>query len=277
MIQNSFIFLEKITTAKEKKLWQQGILGWDDFLKARRIKGIAAAAKKYYDRKIAEARRQLYEGNSSYFAGLMPQAEHWRLYEFFREEAVYLDIETDGLSDNNDVTLVGIFDGFDTKTMIRRVNLDWLLLRKELEKYKIVVTFNGSVFDIPFMKKRYGDVIPQLQIGQCPIAHSASGGIVPHYDLRFCCSRIGLKGGLKVIEKKLNIYRNNLIVEGMYGGDAAQLYRMWRGSGDDHYLKLLVEYNEEDTINLKRIAEHVYGELKKMYLQQQPINSSYSE
>ncbi len=247
MIKNSFIFLEKISAAKERKLWQQGILDWDDFLKAKRIKGISAAAKIYYDRKITEARRQLYEGNSSYFAGLLPQTEHWRLYEFFKEDAVYLDIETDGLSSNNDVTLVGIFDGLDTKTMIRRVNLDWQLLRKELAKYKIVVTFNGSVFDLPFMKKRYGEMMPKL----------------PHYDLRFCCSRIGLKGGLKMIEKELGIRRSNSIVEKMCGGDAAQLYRMWRGSGDDYYLKLLVEYNEEDVINLKRIAEHTCKELRK--------------
>jgi uncharacterized protein YprB with RNaseH-like and TPR domain len=81
---------------------------------------------------------------------------------------------------------------------------------------------------------------------------------------------VGLNGGLKKIEKQLNIRRRQ-IVEGLYGGDAAQLYRMWRGSGDDYYLRLLVEYNEEDTINLKRIAEHVYRELKKMQLQQQPI------
>ena len=195
MIRNTFLFLERITAAKERKLWQQGILNWDDFLRAKKISGISAAAKRYYDRKIIEARRQLYGENSSYFCSLMPQTEHWRLYDFFKEDAVYLDIETDGLSDNNDVTMVGIFDGYDTKTMIRRVNLDWRLLKKELEKYKIVVTFNGSVFDLPFMEKRYGEVIPRL----------------PHYDLRFCCSRIGLNGGLKAIEKKLNIRRSQII------------------------------------------------------------------
>lgn len=248
MIQNTFLFLERTTAAKERKIWQQGILNWDDFLKAGKIKGISALAKKYYDRKIIEARRKLYEGDSSYFAARLPQAEHWRLYDFFKEETVYLDIETDGLSDNCDVTLVGLFDGYDTKTMIRRVNLDWPLLKKELEKYKIVVTFNGSVFDLPFVKKRYGNVIPQL----------------PHYDLRFCCSRIGLSGGLKMIEKKLNIHRSSQIVENMYGGDAAQLYRMWLGSGDDYYLRLLVEYNEEDVINLKRISEYAYNELRRV-------------
>ncbi len=246
MIQNSFVFLERISSEKEKGLWQQGILNWDDFLRTKEIRGISAAAKKYYDRKIVEARRHLHLQNSSYFCDKLPAKEQWRLYEFFKEEAVYLDIETDGLSDNNDVTLVGLFDGFDTKTMIRRVNLDWQLLRKELQKYKIIVTFNGSVFDIPFMKKRYGEIIPQI----------------PHYDLRFCCSRLGLNGGLKKVEKQLNIRRSQ-IVENLYGGDAVQLYRMWRGSGDDYYLRLLVEYNEEDVINLKRIADYAYSELKK--------------
>ena len=245
MIRNSFIFLERVTAARERKIWQQGILTWDDFLRADRVNGIPAAAKRYYDRKIVEARKQLYLENSSYFTSLMPQTEHWRLYDFFKEDAVYLDIETDGLSDNCDVTVVGLFDGYDTKTMIRRVNLDWQLLRKELGRHKMIVTFNGSVFDLPFMKKRYGDVIPKI----------------PHCDLRFCCSRIGLNGGLKSVEKQLKISRGE-IVEKFYGGDAAKLYRMWRGSGDDYYLKLLVEYNEEDCANLKRIAEHAYNELR---------------
>jgi len=247
MIRNSFIFLEKITAAKERKLWEQGITNWAEFIKAEKISGITAAAKKYYDLKIVEARRQLYEGNSSYFSRLMLKTEHWRLYDFFRDEAVYLDIETDGLSDNCDVTMVGLFDGYNTKTMIRGINLNWQLLRRELERYKLVVTFNGSVFDLPFMEKRYGRVIPEI----------------PHCDLRFCCSRLGLTGGLKRIEKELGIQRRD-IVEGIYGGDAAQLYRMWRGSGDDYYLKLLVEYNEEDVINLKRVAEHSYKELCKV-------------
>ena len=245
MIRNSFIFLERVTAARERKIWQQGILTWDDFLRADRVNGIPAAAKRYYDRKIVEARKQLYLENSSYFTSLMPQTEHWRIHDLFKEDAVYLDIETDGLSDNCDVTVVGLFDGYDTKTMIRRVNLDWQLLRKELGRHKMIVTFNGSVFDLPFMKKRYGDVIPKI----------------PHCDLRFCCSRIGLNGGLKSVEKQLKISRGE-IVEKFYGGDAAKLYRMWRGSGDDYYLKLLVEYNEEDCANLKRIAEHAYNELR---------------
>ena len=76
---------------------------------------------------------------------------------------------------------------------------------------------------------------------------------------------------LKSIEKQLNISRSSQIVENLYGGDAAQLYRMWRGSGDDYYLKLLVEYNEEDVINLKRIAEHVCKGLREITLRNAKI------
>lgn len=247
MIQNSFIILERIGIGKEKAIWKQGITDWERFLNRSSIRGISAATKKYYDRKILEARRQLFSFNSSYFADTMPASEQWRLYDFFKEEAVYLDIETDGINETDDITVVGLFDGLDTKTMVRGINLNFNRLREELQRYKIIVTFNGSVFDLPFIRRRYGSVLPKI----------------PHFDLRFCCRKIGLTGGLKGIEKKLGIRRSNEIVEQMYSGDAALLHRMWRGSGDEHYLQLLVEYNEEDVINLKKIAEHAYSELKR--------------
>ena len=61
---------------------------------------------------------------------------------------------------------------------------------------------------------------------------------------------------LTILEKKLGIKRSR-IIEKMYGGDALLLWRMFRASGDDYYLRLLVEYNEEDVFNLKKIADHV--------------------
>lgn len=246
MIQNSFIFLERIGKEKEKSIWKQGIRNWEQFLAAENIKGISSAAKNYYDRKILEVRKQLFNCNSSYFCNILPLAEQWRLFEFFKEEAVYLDIETDGLNETDDITVVGLFDGIDTKTMIRGINLNFENLKRELMKYKMIVTFNGSVFDVPFIRRRYGGVLPRI----------------PHFDLRFSCQRIGLNGGLKEIEKTLGIKRKNKIVEQMYSGDAALLHRMWRGSGDEQYLQLLVEYNEEDVVNLRKIAEYTYGELK---------------
>ena len=249
MIQNSFIFLERIGKKKERNIWEQGIRDWESFISSDRVRSISRSAKRYYDRRLKDARRELFKGNGAYFYHAMPLSEQWRLYDFFREDAVYLDIETDGMGETDGVTVVGLFDGIDTKTMIRGVNLDFDVLRNELRRYKMIVTFNGSVFDVPFITKRYGAVFPKIL----------------HFDLRFCCKRIGLSGGLKEIERRLGIKRRSKVVESMCGGDAALLHRMWRGSGDEYYLNTLVEYNEEDTVNLKRMAEHVYDVMVRKF------------
>ncbi len=245
MIRQSFTFLAGIGRQQELNLWKQGIREWDDFLNTDKIKGISAWRKRYYNRKIREAKQNLYAFNSHYFYNNIPLNEHWRLYDFFRDDTVYLDIETNGITEHAYITVIGLFDGINTKIMIRDLNLNFNYLKNFLKNYKMIVTFNGSVFDLPFILKRHPDLMPKI----------------PHFDLRFHCSEIGLNGGLKETEKKLRIKRNG-IIERLYGGDALTLWRMYKGSGDDYYLKLLVEYNEEDCINLKQIAEHVYERLK---------------
>ena len=194
MIRNSFIFLEKIKDI-EKSIWQQGICSWDDFLKAEKIVGLSRARKLYYNRKIIEAQKELYSFNSSYFINKLPSPENWRLYDFFKEDAVYLDIETSGVSKCDSIIVVGLFDGISQKTMIKGINLDVNYLKKELSRYKLIVTFNGATFDLPFIKKRYPDLLPNI----------------PNLDLKVACDRLGLKGGLKKVEKKLGIQRNKII------------------------------------------------------------------
>ncbi len=248
MIKNSFIFLPKIKSKKEFFLWKQGINEWEIFISNEKIKGISPRAKKEYDLLLRDAKKALFDNNSSFFTNIMPTTETWRLYDYFKEEAIFLDIETSSATDANSyLTVLGLFDGINTKTMIKDINLDIIALKKELQKYKLLITFNGSTFDIPYLKKKYSNLLPE----------------VPHIDLRHVCNKVGLKGGLKDIEKQLNITRDNIIIERLYGGDPFKLWRMFKGSGDDYYLKLLVEYNEEDVINLKRIADYAISELKK--------------
>ncbi|HIH92356.1 TPA: exonuclease [Candidatus Woesearchaeota archaeon] len=246
MITKSFIFLDGIGRQSEQGMWRQGISDWNSFLGAERVRGVSPARKGYYDRKLREARQALYGMDASYFARMMPQPETWRLYGFFREEAVFLDIETTGMGMQDDITVVGLFDGVNTKTMVKGVNLDYRALAKELGKYKIIVTFNGGTFDIPFIGKRYPKLLPTI----------------PHIDLRTLTGRLGYRGGLKQIEKEFGISRREMVGR-LHGGDAALLWRMFRGSGDEHYLKLLVEYNEEDVINLKKIADVCTGEMER--------------
>src|SRR3989344_4012426 len=247
MIRQSFIFLDKVGNNTEKKIWKQGINDWDLFLKTNKIDGLSKPRKLYHDMQLIKARNAVYSFDSSYFIDKLPQAEMWRLYEFFKDEAVFLDIETSGIGRFDTITVVGLFDGIDTKTMIRGINLDYNYLRRELKKYKLIETYNGAAFDLPFIRKRHPGLLPEI----------------PHFDLKSACERIGLSGGLKEIEKKMGIKRNQ-IIEKMHGGDAATLWRMHRATGDDYYLRLLVEYNEEDVINLKTIADYAVGKLKEV-------------
>jgi uncharacterized protein YprB with RNaseH-like and TPR domain len=245
MIRHTFQLLEGISDRKERNILRQA-KDWDEFLAKNKIEGIADDTKLYYNRQLLKAKKALHNFDSSYFIPLLPSTETWRLYDFFKEDAVFLDIETEGLGEHADITVIGLFDGINTKTMIKNINMDYKSLKKELSRYKLIITFNGSIFDLPFISKRY-DILPNL----------------PHIDLRHCCSRLGLKGGLKEIERYFGIKRNK-IIENLYGGDPLTLWRMYKGSGDEYYLNLLVEYNEEDVINLKKIMEYCYDGLKKM-------------
>ena len=247
MIQNSFIFLERVKRGIEKRLWKQGIYSWASFLDRDKIHGLSTARKRYYDRKIMQARRALYNFDSTYFKNILPQSEYYRLYDFFKEDCVFLDIETTGLdSKNNDITVIGLFDGINTKTMIKNINLDYKKLKEELQRYKLIVTFNGSSFDVPFINKTYPGLLPDI----------------PNFDVKSITPRLNLKGGLKKIERKLGIRRNK-IIEKFYGGDALTLWKMYRSTNDEYYLNLLIEYNDDDIINLKKVADYCVEKLRR--------------
>lgn len=245
MIQSSFIFLPKISNKKEQNIWKQGIKNWNDFLKAESIKGISKKAKAFYDLKIREAKKELADDNSFYFQKLLPSTETWRLYEYFKEDCCFLDIESYEYGKN--IIIVGLYDGIDTKIMVKNINLNMNILKKELEKYKIIITFNGSSFDIPNINKYYPKTIPEIA----------------HIDLRHASVKVGLKGGLKMIEEQLNIKRPQHLKA--YGENPIDLWRAFKASGDKEYLDLLIQYNEEDIINLKPLMEYVYEKLKSIH------------
>jgi uncharacterized protein len=238
-LTNHFQLLPGIREQSEKKIVAQGIHHWNSFIATPKINGISEKRKYSYNRILMHAKKALASGDTAYFIPFLK--ETWLLYPYFKDESVFLDIEA---ADKN-ITVIGLFDGIQTKTMIRDVNLDIAYLKKELSKYKLMLTFNGSSFDLPRLKKHYPHLLP----------------CVPHIDLCHVCRKLGLVGGLKTIEKGLGIQRMNRMVERLHCGDPAQLWRMFKGSGDDYYLKLLVEYNEEDVINLKQIVELVTGQL----------------
>ena len=235
MLRNSFIFLDRVSHARESRIWQQNIHEWNDFLAATTIKGFSLEAKERANTDIQLFKQAFLEDDLAFLAEKMPQQEHWRMYDEYKSEAVFLDIET--AQEYGGITVVGLFDGEQTKTFVRGINLDKKALLQELQKYKMLITYNGSSFDLPVITK-YFQINPNI----------------PHVDLRGVCSRVGLVGGLKSIEKQLGIKRPESIKH-VTGHDAAALWRCWKATGDRDFLDMLITYNEEDIVNLKPIAE----------------------
>lgn len=238
MIRNSFIFLEKISNKKENKIWNSGVKNWHDFLKKERIEGIPKEKKEYYNRRMKEAQKFLLEESPAYFVNKLPKKEMWRLYDYFKDDCCFLDIEVDSYGK---IMIAGISDYYNTRTFVKGVNLEKNILEKELSKYKVVVTFNGSSFDLPKLRKELG-----VKMG------------MPHIDLKPLCVNLGLKGGLKEVERILDLKRPPHLQ-----GNPVDLWKAFHASGDREYLELLIEYNKEDVENLKWIMNLVYKKMRE--------------
>jgi len=152
----------------------------------------------------------------------------------------YLDIETTGLSRTlSEITVVGIAveqDGLiRVERQVENITEQWILdtLRGVDELY----TYNGSRFDLPFIKATL-----KLDLKQS----------LKHTDLMYACWKQDLKGGLKAVEKKIGIRRKLPNVDGYM---AVILWWQYKYNSDHNALKTLLDYNEEDVVNLHTLRE----------------------
>jgi len=247
MIRNTFSILNGIGEKLERKLWSRGILTWNDFIESEEFDFISPARKDMMDEDLEAHRERLAEGDAPWFKESLKSGEHWRLFEIFRDEAVCLDIETNGYQpeDGGYVTMVGLYDGYDYRSFVKDENLSAEELMSAFEPYKYLITFYGSAFDIPFLRRSLRGF--DLNI--------------PHFDLCFGARKLGMKGGLKKLETEFGIVRD-LETQGMDGYDAVLLWhKVLRGS--NHARELLVKYNREDTVNLWSISQTIYEMLKE--------------
>ena len=108
----------------------------------------------------------------------------------------------------------------------------------------ILVTFNGNTFDLPFLRRLFPDAsLPPASI-----------------DLRWLSREIGLKGGLKEVERKIGIFRHASVYQ-FSGAEAVYLWRKYLNQDNPEALELLVRYNLEDTINLHRLLVHCINQV----------------
>ena len=238
-VENSFIPVRGVGERTEQKLWEQGVWTWGDF--DGTVPGPAPAER--VESFVATARERLDDADADFFGEALPAGCQWRLYENFREEACFLDIETTGLDRHrNDVTVVSCHQNGTTETFVRGRDLTGDRLARRLADASLLVTFNGRRFDVPFLEDSFG-----LDVD------------LPHVDLMYPCRRLDLTGGLKKIESEVGIGRDR---PDLSGRDAVRLWHEYE-RGDDRALETLVSYNRDDTANLQQLLEVVSDRLHR--------------
>jgi len=252
MLTNTYIHIPGVGPGTEKKIWKSGIICWEDFLKNHNIFKCSKNRQRILFSGIEESVEQLNAGNHIFFAKRIPPAYHWRAFRQFREKTAYVDIETTGLSCEYDkITIIGIYNGKETKTYVRGINLEEA--QGELVKYQQLVTFNGARFDIPFIEHEFPGFFNHL-----------------HIDLMYLLKKLGYGGGLKRIECQLGLKRSEE-TEGITGMDAVRLWNMYQ-RGNDEALEKLIKYNREDIENLEKLIEMTFPRIveKEMMLKETP-------
>lgn len=255
MLRHSFVHVPGVGPVTERRLWQAGVHSWPHALAlSHPAGGFSASRWRFVTDVLQESLRNLNAGEYRYFAGLLHARDHWRAFPEFRHRVAYLDIETDGMSAYSHLTVVGLYDGRRTHTYVAGDNLD--RLPEDLSQYALLVTYNGASFDLPFLRRRFGDIFDHL-----------------HVDLRFCLGRLGYHGGLKQIERSLGVARDEA-VQYLDGEDAVRLWQEYcRGSQEA--LDLLVAYNRADVENLEALMEFSYHRLWQQL--QGPCHGSLEE
>ncbi|MGD9624091.1 MAG: ribonuclease H-like domain-containing protein [Arcobacter sp.] len=241
-IQSSFIHLDKIGKKIEKELWDKNILSWEEYQNYYEKDNL------FFDSKASK----LYESINAYnnkdikfFTNGLPNNEYYRLALSFPEDVIFLDIETTGLSQYYDhITMVGWSIGEEYNYYVNGIS-DKEKFKNDMLKAKIIVTFNGSIFDIPFIKKEF----PDINIPEC------------HIDLRFFSKRAGLSGGQKKIEDEINFKRDKSLKD-TDGYMATILWDMYKW-GNKSSLEKLIAYNHSDIEGMKAILDYSIKEIYK--------------
>ena len=239
MITSTFVHLPGIGPDTEERLWSAGCLTWDDLPEhAPRIFGRARASRLLES--LSESRAAYQALKLAYFHERLKGGEKWRLVAdaLTRERAhamAFLDIETTGLGfpPSTSSTTIAVYWGGELfvehapgpkRALIERVN-------REAE---ILVSFNGTTFDLPFLRREFDVALAQA-----------------HLDLRYWYQRLGHRGGLKAIQLRFpEVHqRGSMDIDGF---DAVRLWGLHR-RGVPNALETLMTYNAEDTIVLEQL------------------------
>lgn len=238
MLKNTFCHIPGIGPKSEQNLWTMGIRSWEDVLS---MPPLHPTRKKYsfLKSRITQSVAALEQKDPNFFVDSLSAGSHWRIFSEFRDSTAYLDIETNGLAGRDSrITTIAMYDGKKVFTYVKDRNL--LQFVQDIQRYKVLVTYNGRCFDIPVIENRLGIKLRQA-----------------HIDLRFVLKSLGYTGGLKGCEKKLGLHRDEL--DGVDGYFAVLLWNEFIAKKNDKALDTLLAYNILDAVNLEHLMIEAYN------------------
>ncbi len=229
MLTRSFIHVPGVGEKRERDLWRRGYVDWEAF-----ASGYPAGEWRRLVLSRLERDRAARD---------LPRREAWRLADAFPARTAFLDIETTGLAPGRDgVTCVGLSDGEGVEAYVQGRDLH--RLPAALERFDLLVTYNGTCFDLPVLQAAF----PRMDFRR-----------FHHIDLRYPLHRLGLKGGLKGVERKLGMSR----AAEVEGADGYVAVLLWQAHvrGHRRALETLVAYCLEDVVHLQPLLAHAYNRL----------------
>ena len=247
------------------RLQEAGFFSWDKALYEPGKLPLGPNRKKYFLEELKSSQQALQKNDMTFFLDRLPKEERWRVLAKFYPEASFLDIETTGFSPYAaDITMISLLHKGRNYLFIKGQNLKKII--SLLGDIKLLVTFCGSSFDIPFLLEAF-------RIEQLPC---------PHIDLRWQSYYLGWSGGLKNIELQLGLKRPKKYQE-MSGREAVELWNKFCQDKDEQSLNRLKAYSLLDALSLqllmiyllkKRNPDESFPELeqlKKNFQSQQHI------
>jgi len=239
MLNHSFSHIPSIGATTERKIWSSGVGSMDEFIKSP--PDFLSSSK---SRKISEhielSKKKITAKEPLYFYDNLSAKEQWRIFREFQDSTVYLDIETTGLGSPGDViTTIALYDGNSIRYYVNGDNL--ADFKRDIMQYKVIVSYNGKSFDIPFIESYFG----------IDISHA-------HLDLRHILRSLGYSGGLKSCERQLGIGRDGTLAD-VDGFFAVMLWNDYRKKRNPKSLETLLAYNIEDVLSLEYLMVKAYN------------------
>ncbi len=235
MIDRVFQHCAGVGPETESRLNCLGYHTWDDCLNNPDNLPIKGRRRDNFIRSLEESSRAYAENDIHRLIKMFPVREHWRILHNYFQDATFFDMETSGLSIYyNHPTVISAYHRGELLSFRYGENLEYFL--DILDESNIVVTFNGSSFDVPFLERAFHVPLDDI----------------PHIDIRWVAYHRGFTGGLKNIEKEFGLVRAPEI-SGIDGYEAVNLFYRWQ-DGEAGALEDLVRYCCADVMATYHVA-----------------------